>query len=170
VLQALCGRMTERFYDEKEFFSSQLLFGRFDNPQPIKESLFPAMCEYIEHYVKMVKDLEPNEDPAFMARVEELHVRGPPACPGPSLCVSAADPRWVCLFHASWAAAWPERAQSELDTVLILQGKYDQYSAEKDPAAALFAANWGNEWAESFVYDFLFDKATVRCRQAHRLR
>lgn len=111
--EALCGRMTERFYDEKEFFSSQLLFGRFDNPQPIKESLFPAMCEYIEHYVKMVKDLEPNEDPAFMARVEELH------------------------------------------------GKYDQYSAEKDPAAALFAANWGNEWAESFVYDFLFDKATV---------
>ena len=68
----------------------------------------------------------------------------------------------------------PQRGLSvhslSLTRSLILQGKYDQYSAEKDPAAALFAANWGNEWAESFVYDFLFDKATVRCRQAHRLR
>ncbi|KAJ1483305.1 ferredoxin-dependent bilin reductase-domain-containing protein [Baffinella frigidus] len=113
MTEALCGRMTERFYDEKEFFSSQLLFGRFDNPAPVKEFLFPAMCEYVEYYVKMMKEQTPNEDPAFMAKIEQLHE------------------------------------------------KYDQYSAEKDPAAALFAANWGHDWAESFVYDFLFDKAEV---------
>ncbi|WP_287128628.1 15,16-dihydrobiliverdin:ferredoxin oxidoreductase [Candidatus Cyanaurora vandensis] len=38
---------------------------------------------------------------------------------------------------------------------------YDQYSAERDPAIGLFTTYWGKEWAERFVYDFLFDLAVV---------
>ena len=41
-------------------------------------------------------------------------------------------------------------------TVLDRQKAYDTYSAERDPAAGLFAAMFGKEWAEDFIFDFLF--------------
>ena len=40
--------------------------------------------------------------------------------------------------------------------VLDRQKAYDTYSAERDPAAGLFAAMFGKEWAEDFIFDFLF--------------
>jgi len=40
--------------------------------------------------------------------------------------------------------------------VLERQQAYDTYSAERDPATGLFAAMFGKEWADGFVYDFLF--------------
>lgn len=40
--------------------------------------------------------------------------------------------------------------------VLDRQTAYDTYSADRDPAAGLFAAMFGKEWAEDFIYDFLF--------------
>jgi 15,16-dihydrobiliverdin:ferredoxin oxidoreductase len=40
--------------------------------------------------------------------------------------------------------------------VLERQKAYDTYSAERDPATGLFAAMFGNEWAQDFVHDFLF--------------
>jgi len=33
---------------------------------------------------------------------------------------------------------------------------YDTYSAERDPAAGLFTAMFGKEWAEDFIHGFLF--------------
>ena len=36
------------------------------------------------------------------------------------------------------------------------QQVYDTYSAERDPAAGLFAAMFGKDWAEDFMYDYLF--------------
>mmetsp|Transcript_10436 Transcript_10436/g.28857 ORF Transcript_10436/g.28857 Transcript_10436/m.28857 type:complete len:386 (+) Transcript_10436:73-1230(+) len=42
------------------------------------------------------------------------------------------------------------------DFVLERQKAYDCYSAERDPATGLFAAMYGNEWAQDFVHDFLF--------------
>lgn len=33
---------------------------------------------------------------------------------------------------------------------------YDTYSAERDPATGLFAAMFGKEWADDYVFDFLF--------------
>ncbi len=49
------------------------------------------------------------------------------------------------------------------DPVKIAQAHqdYDQYSAERDPAVGLFTTYFGKEWAERFVYEFLFDLATV---------
>ena len=43
-----------------------------------------------------------------------------------------------------------------IDHVFKRQQAYDTYSAERDPAAGLFAAMFGKEWAEDFIYDFLF--------------
>lgn len=41
-------------------------------------------------------------------------------------------------------------------TILERQRHYDTYSAERDPATGLFAAMFGKEWADDFVFDFLF--------------
>eukprot|EP00522_Entomoneis_paludosa_P011913 CAMPEP_0172440752 /NCGR_PEP_ID=MMETSP1065-20121228/1356_1 /TAXON_ID=265537 /ORGANISM="Amphiprora paludosa, Strain CCMP125" /LENGTH=392 /DNA_ID=CAMNT_0013189749 /DNA_START=63 /DNA_END=1241 /DNA_ORIENTATION=+ len=48
----------------------------------------------------------------------------------------------------------PEPEQA--DAVLERQKAYDTYSAERDPATGLFAAMYGNDWAQDFVHDFLF--------------
>lgn len=40
--------------------------------------------------------------------------------------------------------------------VLDRQKAYDTYSAERDPAAGLFASMFGKDWAEDFIFDFLF--------------
>ena len=45
---------------------------------------------------------------------------------------------------------------SQRHIVLERQQAYDTYSAERDPATGLFAAMFGKEWADGFVYDFLF--------------
>lgn len=42
------------------------------------------------------------------------------------------------------------------------QTAYDTYSAERDPAAGLFASMFGKEWAEDFIYDFLFSLSERR--------
>jgi len=39
------------------------------------------------------------------------------------------------------------------------QVEYDTYSAERDPATALFASMFGKEWADEFVYGFLFSQS-----------
>mmetsp|Transcript_3038 Transcript_3038/g.4391 ORF Transcript_3038/g.4391 Transcript_3038/m.4391 type:complete len:389 (-) Transcript_3038:110-1276(-) len=44
-------------------------------------------------------------------------------------------------------------------SVLDRYSKYDTYSAVRDPATGLFAAMFGKEWADDFVYDFLFSRS-----------
>mmetsp|Transcript_23426 Transcript_23426/g.22479 ORF Transcript_23426/g.22479 Transcript_23426/m.22479 type:complete len:387 (-) Transcript_23426:123-1283(-) len=41
-------------------------------------------------------------------------------------------------------------------SVMQRQVEYDTYSAERDPATGLFAAMFGKEWADDFVFNFLF--------------
>lgn len=40
------------------------------------------------------------------------------------------------------------------------QKDYDQYSAERDPAAGLFNSYFGHEWSEQFLHEFLFEEST----------
>ena len=49
-----------------------------------------------------------------------------------------------------------EEKPEDMKMVLERQKEYDTYSAERDPATGLFAAMYGAEWADEFVYDFLF--------------
>lgn len=53
----------------------------------------------------------------------------------------------------------PVDVSSEMQFVLERQQAYDTYSAERDPATGLFASMFGKEWADGFVYDFLFSLA-----------
>lgn len=45
------------------------------------------------------------------------------------------------------------------EKILELHKAYDQYSAERDPAHAMFKKVFGESFADGFVYDFLFDLA-----------
>ena len=48
------------------------------------------------------------------------------------------------------------RSASEIERVKHLQISYDKYSAEKDPAHALFVGFFGKEWSDQFLKEFLF--------------
>ena len=45
--------------------------------------------------------------------------------------------------------------------VLSGQASYDSYSSVRDPAMTLFTKMFGEDWANSYVYDFLFDLSNV---------
>eukprot|EP00961_Rhodomonas_salina_P183278 2473886-Rhodomonas_salina.1 len=42
----------------------------------VMESLYPAMKEYVEYYLKTIRDLKPDESEEFQAKVKEMQVRG----------------------------------------------------------------------------------------------
>jgi 15,16-dihydrobiliverdin:ferredoxin oxidoreductase len=48
------------------------------------------------------------------------------------------------------------------------QKDYDQYSADRDPASGLFSSYFGHEWAERFLYEFLFEDAMPLASAAKR--
>jgi 15,16-dihydrobiliverdin:ferredoxin oxidoreductase len=58
--------------------------------------------------------------------------------------------------HLQLVRESPVGCASQTQFVLERQKAYDTYSAERDPATGLFAAMFGKEWADGFVYDFLF--------------
>eukprot|EP00580_Thalassiosira_gravida_P020542 CAMPEP_0201679416 /NCGR_PEP_ID=MMETSP0494-20130426/48394_1 /ASSEMBLY_ACC=CAM_ASM_000839 /TAXON_ID=420259 /ORGANISM="Thalassiosira gravida, Strain GMp14c1" /LENGTH=395 /DNA_ID=CAMNT_0048162895 /DNA_START=111 /DNA_END=1295 /DNA_ORIENTATION=- len=50
----------------------------------------------------------------------------------------------------------PATSAQDVQHVFDRHHEYDTYSADRDPAAGLFAAMFGKQWAEDFIYDFLF--------------
>lgn len=50
----------------------------------------------------------------------------------------------------------PASCPDDIQKVFNRHRAYDTYSADRDPAAGLFAAMYGKEWAEVFIHDFLF--------------
>lgn len=107
----LKGKMSARFYDENQFFSDHLLFGRFEDEDVIYSDVFEAFGKYVQNHVDMVqRHMEPNPH--------------------------------------------------DNERILDGQRQYDDYSAVRDPAHALFTRIFGKEWADSYVYDFLFSMST----------
>jgi 15,16-dihydrobiliverdin:ferredoxin oxidoreductase len=112
---SLQHKMTDRFYDENQFFSSQMLLGRDATPGYVWSELMPAWQAYVRTHVDMVKN---NHSPKMQAsKVLEHHTA------------------------------------------------YDDYSAERDPAHGLLASTFGNDYADSFVYDVLFPLSKDMGRQ-----
>lgn len=62
--------------------------------------------------------------------------------------------RYVNLHNKLVKEVEPDDGNQE--AILDRQKEYDTYSAERDPATGLFAAMFGKEWADDFVFDFLF--------------
>jgi len=105
---SLKGRMSDKFYDQTQFFSQQMLFARFGEVDVVERDLFPAFQQYVTLHTKLI------------------------------------------------AETTPDRSTTGQEAVLERQRAYDTYSAERDPATALFASMFGKEWAHEFVFDFLF--------------
>jgi len=64
--------------------------------------------------------------------------------------------RYVSLHSKMIRETQPETSLARRGLVLDRHRAYDTYSAERDPATGLFTAMFGQEWAERFVFDFLF--------------
>lgn len=64
--------------------------------------------------------------------------------------------RYVKLHTKILHETTPNSSLSSRSLVLERQKAYDNYSAERDPATGLFTAMFGQEWAENFVFNFLF--------------
>jgi 15,16-dihydrobiliverdin:ferredoxin oxidoreductase len=103
--EKLAGRMSGKFYDETRFFSRQLLFGKFDNDGPVMSDLFPAMKEYMDYYMNLMRGLTPSTDPSFIAEVAKLHKDYDQ--------YSAEKDPAVGLFTNYFGADWAERFTHE---------------------------------------------------------
>lgn len=67
----LQGELSGKIYDDTQFFSKQMLFGRFKNESSIKNQVYPAFREYIDAYVEMSQNAAPNFDPHAMQIVKK---------------------------------------------------------------------------------------------------
>ncbi len=67
---------------------------------------------------------------------------------------------YVQLYWQMLDRAEPLSAREDIQRIVKAQKDYDQYSAERDPAHGLFSSYFGAEWAEKFLYEFLFEDAS----------
>jgi 15,16-dihydrobiliverdin:ferredoxin oxidoreductase len=110
------SKMSNRFYDEEQFFSPYKLFTRFENSELIYSDVFPAYQKFVRaHVCELVKK-----------RMNETTSQ-----------------------------------QHNENNLLSLHRAYDVYSADRDPAKAMFARVFGHEWADKFVHEFLFELSRV---------
>jgi 15,16-dihydrobiliverdin:ferredoxin oxidoreductase len=71
-------------------------------------------------------------------------------------------PAYQEYLHLYWQMvkeAQPLSDASAVAKVIEAQKEYDRYSAERDPAHGLFSSYFGNEWANRFLHEFLFEDA-----------
>lgn len=54
------------------------------------------------------------------------------------------------------------RPCSPLNTPWERQAAYDAYSADRDPATAMFRSMFGKDWADAYVHEFLFSLSRIR--------
>lgn len=66
---------------------------------------------------------------------------------------------YIQLYWKILDIAQPLTNPEEIARVIQAQRDYDQYSAERDPAHGLFSSYFGTQWAEKFLYEFLFEEA-----------
>jgi 15,16-dihydrobiliverdin:ferredoxin oxidoreductase len=66
---------------------------------------------------------------------------------------------YLNLYWYQLEKAQPATTDAKIERVKQAQQDYDQYSAERDPAHGLFSSYFGSEWADRFLYEFLFEDA-----------
>jgi 15,16-dihydrobiliverdin:ferredoxin oxidoreductase len=120
-------KMSKRFYDEHQFFSKYMIFGRFDieDEDNIYGSsildqggeLWSAFEKYVSLYLNVVH----------------------------SRC------------HHNRQLKDDKETTITPDLIMESQRQYDQYSAERDPAKPMFCKVFGDEWGNGYIHDFLFE-------------
>lgn len=127
---SLQGKMTKRFYDEDRFFSNQMLFSRFDE---LQQSTDNEVDKAATTTATTNSEQHPAYRDLFPAFQQYVHT------------------------HLELLQSTPP-AKAPQDVALIQQGQadYDTYSADRDPAHAMFNKVFGPDFADAFVYDVLF--------------
>lgn len=80
----------------------------------------------------------------------------------PETVESRVFPAFQDYINTYWQmldAATPSESSADIQRIVKAQKAYDQYSADRDPASGLFSSYFGHEWAEKFLYEFLFEDA-----------
>ena len=67
---------------------------------------------------------------------------------------------YIQLYWSTLEKAQPLTAPEDIQRIVKAQQDYDRYSAERDPAHGLFSSYFGSEWADKFLYEFLFEDAS----------
>lgn len=73
--------------------------------------------------------------------------------------VFSAYQDYIHLYWELLQNSQPLSDSKRIQEVIKAQKAYDQYSADRDPASGLFSSYFGHEWAERFLYEFLFEDA-----------
>lgn len=68
---------------------------------------------------------------------------------------------YIRLYWKLLRNAEPLSDSVRIQEIIKAQRNYDQYSADRDPAHGLFSSYFGHEWAERFLYEFLFEDAAL---------
>ena len=68
---------------------------------------------------------------------------------------------YLQLYWETLAEAQPMDETADIERIVQAQKDYDRYSAERDPAHGLFSSYFGSEWANRFLYEFLFEDASL---------
>jgi 15,16-dihydrobiliverdin:ferredoxin oxidoreductase len=66
---------------------------------------------------------------------------------------------YLDLYWSLLDKSVPLSDPAEIQRIVKAQKDYNQYSADRDPASGLFSSYFGHEWAERFLYGFLFEDA-----------
>ena len=124
---SLQGQMTKRFYDETRHFSNQMLYSRFEE--------LHGTGKQLQQESSLSSSEEEEEHPAYRD-------------------LFPAYQEYV-QTHLSLIQSTPP---SKTDVPKVKQGQadYDTYSADRDPAHAMFHRVFGPKFADAFVYDVLF--------------
>jgi 15,16-dihydrobiliverdin:ferredoxin oxidoreductase len=100
---SLHGKMTQRFYDENQFFSKQMLLGRHDattDGPMVFDELFPAFQNYLETHVNLVQSTARVEDrvPAILERHAAYDSYSAARDPAHALMVRSFGQEWADAF------------------------------------------------------------------------
>ena len=109
---------------------------------PIQAELFPAFQQYCSAYLDLVAGVAYANSDLTAAAASPLSSSSPSSPPSDD----GADD--VSRRRRSMAAVEA--------SVKAKQEAYDQYSANRDPAHALFQTYFGDEFADQFMHEFLF--------------
>jgi 15,16-dihydrobiliverdin:ferredoxin oxidoreductase len=74
---------------------------------------------------------------------------------------------YLDLYWEMLDAAIPLTDPSAIQRLVKAQKEYDQYSADRDPAHGLFSSHFGSEWANRFLFEFLFEDAAPLAAAVH---
>ena len=157
-------RMSKSFYDESQFFSSQMLLGRGDEqeeegngrgggPDYVWEDLFPAYQSYVHTHLSLVQQ-------TLLQQKNQQQVQDEVGVDP----LSHKDGRTDTADNADDTLSSLTAIEQQQQQVLHRHKAYDDYSSVRDPAHGLLKALFGGEYADAFVYEVLFPLSSDESR------